>query len=235
MEIRLKRSEFLTELAPMQGIVERRTTIPVLSHLLLTVRGDRLYLAATDLDVSLTSWVGGEVAREGAIAVQAKKFLEIVRAAATEVQLVRRRSGRSDLLRHRPLPDPRAAGDRLSDARDRHAADRVEIPYRVSGVSSPRSSLRFRARRRASSSPGRSSIRTGRSRWWPPTAIASPSSRAVSGAKGEDSVLVPRKARRAAPVRAKSSSSSGAGTSPAFVSGRRGLCRILEPSPTTSG
>ena len=35
MRIRLNRSEFLNELAPMQGIVERRTTIPVLSHLLL--------------------------------------------------------------------------------------------------------------------------------------------------------------------------------------------------------
>lgn len=88
MEIRLKRSEFLTELAPMQGIVERRTTIPVLSHLLLSVRGDRLHLAATDLDVSLTSWVSGEVAREGAIAVQAKKFLEIVRAASAEEVLL---------------------------------------------------------------------------------------------------------------------------------------------------
>ena len=40
----------------MQGIVERKTTIPVLSHLLLTAREDRLNLAATDLDVSLTSW-----------------------------------------------------------------------------------------------------------------------------------------------------------------------------------
>ena len=35
MEIRVSRSEFLAELVPMQGIVERRTTIPVLSHILL--------------------------------------------------------------------------------------------------------------------------------------------------------------------------------------------------------
>ena len=38
MEIRVQRSEFLGELAPMQGIVERRTTIPVLSHILLPGR-----------------------------------------------------------------------------------------------------------------------------------------------------------------------------------------------------
>jgi DNA polymerase-3 subunit beta len=89
MEIRIPRGEFLAELGPMQGIVERKTTIPILSHLLLTVRGDRLHLAATDLDVSLTSWCAGEVVREGAIAVQAKKFIEIVRAVAgDEVHLL---------------------------------------------------------------------------------------------------------------------------------------------------
>ena len=72
MEIRLNRNEFLAELAPMQGIVERRTTIPVLSHLLLRAADDRLSIAATDLDVSLTSWVEAEVKKEGAIAVGAK-------------------------------------------------------------------------------------------------------------------------------------------------------------------
>ena len=55
MEIRLDRNAFAAELAPMQGIVERKTTIPVLSHILLTARDGRLDLAATDLDVSLTS------------------------------------------------------------------------------------------------------------------------------------------------------------------------------------
>ena len=56
MELRLKRADFLAELLPMQGIVERRTTIPVLSHLLLQAKDDRLHLAGTDLDVSLTSY-----------------------------------------------------------------------------------------------------------------------------------------------------------------------------------
>jgi len=88
MDIRLKRSDFLSELAPMQGIVERRTTIPVLSHILLRAEGDSLHLAATDLDVSLTSWVEAEVATPGGIAVQARKFIEIIRAVVSdEVEL----------------------------------------------------------------------------------------------------------------------------------------------------
>ncbi|RMH16963.1 MAG: DNA polymerase III subunit beta [Acidobacteria bacterium] len=80
MDIRLNRVELLRELVPMQGIVERRSTIPVLSHLLLRAIDDRLEVAATDLEVSLTSSCEAEVEEEGAIALQAKKLLEIVRA-----------------------------------------------------------------------------------------------------------------------------------------------------------
>ncbi len=80
MEIRLDRARFLSELTPMQGIVERRTTIPVLSHILLRADGDQVALAATDLDVSLTSSCEAEVAVPGGVAVQAKKFIEIIRS-----------------------------------------------------------------------------------------------------------------------------------------------------------
>jgi DNA polymerase-3 subunit beta len=89
MEIRVKRSELLSELVPMQGIVERRTTIPVLSHILLRSGDDQLHLAATDLDVSLTTVCRAEVHGAGGIAIQARKFLEIVRAiVADEIELV---------------------------------------------------------------------------------------------------------------------------------------------------
>jgi DNA polymerase-3 subunit beta len=84
MDIRVNRVELLNELIPMQGIVERRTTIPVLSHLLLRAVDDRLDIAATDLEVSLTSSCEGEIQEEGAIAIQAKKLLEIVRASDGE-------------------------------------------------------------------------------------------------------------------------------------------------------
>src|SRR5436309_2528521 len=82
MEIRLQRDALLAELALLQGIVERRTTIPILSHLLLDAKDGRLALAATDLDVSLATYCEAEVKRDGAVAVQAKKFHEIVRALA---------------------------------------------------------------------------------------------------------------------------------------------------------
>jgi DNA polymerase-3 subunit beta len=113
MEIRLNRSEFLGELVPMQGIVERKTTIPVLSHLLLTAREDKLHLAATDLDVSLTSWCDAEVKREGGVAVQAKKLVEIIRSLTAEEVLLNQeepreltiRAGRSRFKIHGLSPD----------------------------------------------------------------------------------------------------------------------------------
>ena len=80
MDLRIDRAELLTELVPMQSVVERKSTVPVLSHLLLRARGDRLQLAATDLEVSLRSWCDAEAGADGAIAVQARKFVEIVRA-----------------------------------------------------------------------------------------------------------------------------------------------------------
>ena len=89
MEIRLNRVEFLNELVPMQGIVERRTTIPVLSHILLRAADERLHVAATDLEVSLTSWCDAEVKEEGAIAIQAKKLLEIIRASSGDEATLR--------------------------------------------------------------------------------------------------------------------------------------------------
>ena len=88
MEVRVDRGEFLAELSPMQGIVERKTTIPALAHILLQARNDRLNLAATDLDVSLTSWCEAQVKREGSVAVQAKKLTEIIRAVEGEEVLL---------------------------------------------------------------------------------------------------------------------------------------------------
>jgi DNA polymerase-3 subunit beta len=131
MEIRLNRSEFLGELVPMQGIVERKTTIPVLSHLLLTAREDKLHLAATDLDVSLTSWCEAEVKREGAIAVQAKKLVEIIRSlTGEEVLLVLEeareltiRAGKSRFKIHGLSPDDFPTLPAVEDGR------RVAIPF----------------------------------------------------------------------------------------------------------
>ncbi len=84
MITRVNRVEFLAEISPMKGVIERRTTIPILSHVLLRATEDRLELAATDLEVSLTSRCAAEVEEEGAVAVRALKLAEIIRASEGE-------------------------------------------------------------------------------------------------------------------------------------------------------
>jgi DNA polymerase III subunit beta len=144
MEIRLKRNDFLGELIPMQGIVERKTTIPVLSHLLLTARdspdsggGSTLHLAATDLDVSLTSRCDAEVKEGGAIAVQAKKLIEIIRSlSAGEVLLVQEeprvlgiRAGTSRFKIHGLAADDFPTLPVVSADSAAGGAEKVEIPF----------------------------------------------------------------------------------------------------------
>lgn len=84
MELRVSRKELLMELTPMLGIVERKTTLPILSQVVLSASGAKIHLAATDLDVSLTSWCEAEVVRAGGIAIQAKKLVEIIRSIEGE-------------------------------------------------------------------------------------------------------------------------------------------------------
>ena len=51
MEFTVSKADLARELGLLQGVVEKKTTIPILSNVLLEARGDRLYLTATDLGV----------------------------------------------------------------------------------------------------------------------------------------------------------------------------------------
>ena len=80
MEIVVRKSELLKELQLVQGIVERKNSIPILSNVLAEARGGRVNIAATDLDVSLRCGCPAEVTEPGAITLAAKKLFEIMRS-----------------------------------------------------------------------------------------------------------------------------------------------------------
>ncbi len=80
MDVTLNRTVLLDELQLIQGVVERRTTIPILSNILLTAEGDRLHLAATDLDVTVYTQCSAVVRREGRSTVHGKVFFDLVRS-----------------------------------------------------------------------------------------------------------------------------------------------------------
>jgi DNA polymerase-3 subunit beta len=79
MEITVSKFELLRELTATQGVVERKTTIPILSNYLFEASGDRLSLTATDLDLSLRTSCNAKVKKEGACTIPARKLYDYVR------------------------------------------------------------------------------------------------------------------------------------------------------------
>jgi DNA polymerase III subunit beta len=79
MEFSVKKFDLLTELNLTQGVVERKTTIPILSHLLCEAKGNRLTITATDLELSVRTECEAKVKKEGAGTIPAKKLLDLVR------------------------------------------------------------------------------------------------------------------------------------------------------------
>ncbi len=79
MYIQVAREEFLDALTQIQGVIETKRSLPILSHLLLEAEGDLITLSGTDLDVGIQTSLHGDVKRGGGIAISAKKLYEIVR------------------------------------------------------------------------------------------------------------------------------------------------------------
>jgi len=79
MEITVSKFELLRELTATQGVVERKTTIPILSNYLFEAAGDRLSLTATDLDLSLRTSCSAKVKKEGSCTIPARKLHDYVK------------------------------------------------------------------------------------------------------------------------------------------------------------
>src|SRR5438309_3575539 len=79
MEITVSKFEILRELTATQGVVERKTTIPIHSNYLFEAGGDRLSLTATDLDLSLRTSCNIKVKKEGSCTIPARKLHDYVK------------------------------------------------------------------------------------------------------------------------------------------------------------
>lgn len=79
MELYIDRNELGRALASIQGIVERRSTTPVLSHALLHARGDGLRVTATDTEVAYIGELSANVESPGEVAVDASNLFQVVR------------------------------------------------------------------------------------------------------------------------------------------------------------
>ncbi len=103
MKFTMHRENLLKPLQAVQGVVERRQTLPILANFLLTIDGGRLSVTATDMELELVASTELPDAEAGEVTVPARKLVDICRSlpADAEIRLevdgerVHVRSGRS--------------------------------------------------------------------------------------------------------------------------------------------
>src|ERR1700682_630677 len=84
MELTISRADLQKELQLCQGVVEKRSTIPILSNVLLRAANGRLQIAATDLDVTILSSCAANVTTPGGVTIEAKRLFDIIRSLPDE-------------------------------------------------------------------------------------------------------------------------------------------------------
>jgi DNA polymerase-3 subunit beta len=80
MKFSVPKEIFLDELQLLQGIVEKRNTMPILANILMNVSEKEVDLTGTDLEVGLKTHFAAEIQKPGAITVNGKKIFEIVKS-----------------------------------------------------------------------------------------------------------------------------------------------------------
>ena len=84
MKLTIKKEEILKGLQRIQGVVEKKNTMPILSNMLLIADNSGVEIIATDLEIGLRGRYAAAVEKPGAVTVSAKKMYEIVRELPAE-------------------------------------------------------------------------------------------------------------------------------------------------------
>ena len=88
MKLTIAKEQLVAGLQAVQNVVGSRTTLPILSNVLLSASEGRLELTATDLDVTIACSVNATVERPGKTTLPVKKFFGIIRELpASEIEL----------------------------------------------------------------------------------------------------------------------------------------------------
>ena len=136
MELNIRQTELLKELQLLQGIVERKNTIPILANVLIEAEdgASEVRLAATDLEVGLRARCAATVVEGGSVTLPARKLYEIVRALPdTEIRIAEPSAGTVNVTAERfnsriqtlPREDFPSMPDAAGAATAQLAADRL--------------------------------------------------------------------------------------------------------------
>lgn len=87
MKLSISRQQLMERLSDIQNIVEKRNTMPVLSHFLLDAGKKGSFITATDIETALREPVEAQVEAEGRLAIPARKLFEIVKEVEGDLSL----------------------------------------------------------------------------------------------------------------------------------------------------
>ena len=79
MKVRIERDELLAGLQRVQGVVEKRNTMPILSNILLEAKQDGAEIVATDLEIGMRGLYKATVLKTGGVTISARKLFEIIK------------------------------------------------------------------------------------------------------------------------------------------------------------
>src|SRR5689334_25359442 len=89
MEVTVRREDLVKGLHLVQGVVERRNTLPILANVLIEPAAEGVALTATDMEVGLRGLIPAQVKKKGAVTVSARKLYEIAREVPGEEVVLR--------------------------------------------------------------------------------------------------------------------------------------------------
>ncbi|MBW6509001.1 MAG: DNA polymerase III subunit beta [Desulfuromonadales bacterium] len=85
MEFKIQKDTFLNALFRIQGIVDKKHTIPILSNVFIEAYDNQIILSATDLEIGLKTCFKCEVKENGKITISAKKLFEIIKELPNDI------------------------------------------------------------------------------------------------------------------------------------------------------
>lgn len=98
MEFTIEKTAFLKMLGHGQGVVEKRSTVPILSHVMIDARENEITLTSTDLDMALVETMQTKVFEEGCACVPAHLLYDIVKKLNNNTLLRFKREGESEVV-----------------------------------------------------------------------------------------------------------------------------------------
>jgi len=105
MKFSASKTNVINELGLLQGIVEKRTTMPILSNILMKTEKDKVVMMGTDLEVGLRTYFEANIKEEGVAAVNGRKLFDFIKLLpeGCEIDFIRKddylvvRSGESEI------------------------------------------------------------------------------------------------------------------------------------------